>query len=66
MVKENKAPDPKEINLKTSALLEAFPFYVMLIDEDHHILMANSAVQSSLALNLRISWANTVRLSCTV
>jgi PAS domain S-box-containing protein len=50
MVKVNKAPDHKEINLKTSALLEAFPFYVMLIDEDHHILMANSAVQSSLGL----------------
>ena len=51
MTKPSTTPDPKEINLKTSALLEAFPFYVMLIDEDHNILLANSAVQSSLGLN---------------
>lgn len=51
MTKPSTTPDPKEINLKTSALLEAFPFYVMLIDEDHNILLANSAVQSSLGIN---------------
>jgi PAS domain S-box-containing protein len=51
MAKPSTKPDLKEINLKTSALLEAFPFYVMLIDEDHHILLANSAVQGALGLN---------------
>ncbi len=31
-------------------ILDALPFYVMLIDEHHHILEANSAVQAQLGL----------------
>jgi len=36
--------------LQISDILEAFPFYVMLVDEDHRILRANRAVQAQLGL----------------
>ena len=31
-------------------ILDALPFYVMLVDEDHHILLVNKAVQSHLGV----------------
>lgn len=31
--------------------LDALPFYVMLIDETHHILMANEAVREDLGMD---------------
>lgn len=31
-------------------ILDALPFYVMLVDEQHHILLANRAVQSDLGI----------------
>ncbi len=36
--------------LDTQALLVSFPFYVMLVDEDHTILMCNHAVRRQLGL----------------
>jgi PAS domain S-box-containing protein len=32
-------------------LIDALPFYVMLVDADHHILLANKAVQQDLGLD---------------
>jgi len=40
-----------ETRLSISELLEAFPFYVMLVDEEHHILQANSAVRGALGVD---------------
>jgi PAS domain S-box-containing protein len=34
-------------------ILEALPFYVMLVDEHHHILQANGAVRGQLGLEPR-------------
>jgi signal transduction histidine kinase len=42
------APDDGEIKLKISDVLDAFPFYVMLVDRDHHIILANKAVSRDL------------------
>ncbi len=39
-----------DIRLDISDILDALPFYVMLIDEHHHILKANRAVQAQLGL----------------
>jgi two-component system sensor histidine kinase DegS len=36
--------------LEISDLLDALPFYVVLVDDQHHILQANSAVQTQLNL----------------
>jgi PAS domain S-box len=44
-------PDTREIELSISELLEAFPFYVMLVDEEHHILQANRAVRGALGVD---------------
>jgi PAS domain S-box-containing protein len=37
--------------LEAKELFDAFPFYVMLIDENHHILMANEAVKKDLGVS---------------
>jgi len=34
-----------------AVVLDALPFYVMLVDEDHHILLANRAVRDQLGLD---------------
>jgi PAS domain S-box-containing protein len=39
-----------DIRLDISDILDALPFYVMLVDEHHHILKANRAVQAQLGL----------------
>jgi len=39
-----------DIRLDISDILDALPFYVMLVDEHHHILRANRAVQAQLGL----------------
>jgi len=39
-----------KMRLEIADILDAFPFYVMLVDEDHHILQANSAVQAQLGV----------------
>jgi len=39
-----------DIRLDISDILDALPFYVMLVDEHHHILEANSSVQARLGL----------------
>jgi PAS domain S-box-containing protein len=39
-----------EIPLRLSQILDSFPFYVMLVDEHHHILQANKAVRDQLGL----------------
>ena len=39
------------IGLRVSDILEALPFYAMLVDEQHHILEANSAVRGQLGLD---------------
>lgn len=38
------------VGLKIDDILNAFPFYVMLIDEEHRILQVNKAVQGQLGL----------------
>jgi len=40
-----------DIRLELSDILDAFPFYVMLVDEEHHILQANSAVRGALGVD---------------
>ena len=37
-----------EIDFDLQSILDAFPFYIMLIDASHHILMANKAVKQAL------------------
>jgi PAS domain S-box-containing protein len=39
-----------EFGLSVTDILEALPFYVMLVDEDHRILQANGAVRQQLGL----------------
>ena len=39
-----KGSNITDIRLEISDILDSFPFYVLLIDENHHILQANSAV----------------------
>jgi PAS domain S-box-containing protein len=40
-----------DIHLELSDILEAFPFYVMLVDERHYILQANRAVRTQLDMD---------------
>jgi PAS domain S-box-containing protein len=40
-----------KMGLEIADILDAFPFYVMLVDEHHHILQANSAVQDQLGVS---------------
>ena len=40
-----------DLGLCVSDILEALPFYAMLVDEQHHILEANSAVRGQLGLD---------------
>jgi PAS domain-containing protein len=40
-----------DFGLELQTLLDAFPFYVMLLDEDHKILLANKAIKSDLDLD---------------
>lgn len=42
-----------DIHLDLSDILDAFPFYVMLVDERHYILQANRAVWTELGMNPR-------------
>ena len=37
--------------LKISDILDSLPFYVMLVDDQHHILLANQAVQHALGVS---------------
>ena len=46
--KAQEAPRTPEPSV--SDILEALPFYVMLVDEHHHILQANGAVRSQLGM----------------
>jgi PAS domain S-box-containing protein len=39
-----------DLGLRVSDILEAFPFYVMLVDEHHRIVQANGAVRDQLGL----------------
>lgn len=43
-------PSAPEIRLELSDILDALPFYVMLVDDQHRILQANKAVQAQLGL----------------
>jgi PAS domain S-box-containing protein len=47
---ETNQEGPRDIDswLKTSDLLDSLPFYVLLIDDKHHILQANRAVREQL------------------
>ena len=42
-----------KMHLELSDVLEAFPFYVMLVDERHYILQANRAVWTELGMDPR-------------
>jgi PAS domain-containing protein len=44
---EPQGADP-DLGLRVSDILEALPFYVLLLDEQHQILQANSAVREQL------------------
>ena len=46
-------PGDSQIRLDLPDILDAFPFYVMLVDEHHHILQANSAVRAQLGVDPR-------------
>jgi len=46
--RENAKSDPQ---LSMKDILDSLPFYVMLIDERHHILQANRAVTTQLGMN---------------
>lgn len=41
------------VGLDISTILDALPFYVLLVDEHHHILWANRAVQAQLGVEPR-------------
>ena len=43
-----------DIRLELSDVLDAFPFYVMLVDEEHRILRANSAVRGALGVDPQV------------
>jgi PAS domain S-box-containing protein len=45
--KEPRGPEV-DLGLRVSDILEALPFYVLLLDEEHRILAANSAVREQL------------------
>jgi PAS domain S-box-containing protein len=42
--------DVANFELTVTDILEALPFYVMLVDEHHHILQANGAVRAHLGI----------------
>ena len=46
-------PNNTDIRLELSDILDAFPFYVMLVDDHHCILQANSAVRIQLGMDPR-------------
>ena len=46
---EPQGADP-DLGLRVSDILDALPFYVLLLDEHHQILQANSAVREQLGL----------------
>ena len=46
-------PNSIDMRLGVSDILDALPFYVMLIDEHHHILQANRAVQKQLGVEVK-------------
>lgn len=39
-----------DTTLKSQEILDAFPFYVILVDAQHQILMANKAVEQTLGI----------------
>jgi PAS domain S-box-containing protein len=43
-------PNSIDMRLEIADILDAFPFYVMLVDEHHHILQANIAVRAQLGV----------------
>jgi signal transduction histidine kinase len=43
-------PNNTDLHLKTSELMDCYPFYALIVDEDHNILQANAAVQTHLEL----------------
>lgn len=45
------APVETHDSLELQTMLDAFPFYVMLLDADHKILMANEAIRGDLGLD---------------
>jgi len=47
----NSESSSTDIRLEISDILDAFPVYVMLVDEHHHILLANSAVRTQLGVD---------------
>jgi PAS domain S-box-containing protein len=49
-VAKKREYDCIDMRLELSDILDAFPFYVMLVDENHHILQANSAVRTKLGV----------------
>jgi PAS domain S-box-containing protein len=49
-VAKKKESDSRGIGLNVSDILDALPFYVLLIDEEHRILQANRAVQAQLGV----------------
>ena len=38
------------VGLELQMVIDAFPFYVMLLDADHKILLANKAIRGDLGL----------------
>ena len=49
-VAQKKESNITDIRLEISDIMDALPFYVLLIDEKHHILQANKAVQAKFGL----------------
>ncbi|MCR4394083.1 MAG: PAS domain-containing protein, partial [Dehalococcoidales bacterium] len=39
-----------EMEIKLQDILDAIPFYVLLVDEDHYIIEANKAVKTNLGI----------------
>ncbi len=50
----NNESSGTDIRLEISDILDAFPFYVMLVDEEHRILQANSAVRGALGVDPQV------------
>ena len=48
--RDESARTRMDVSLDICDILDALPFYVMLVDEHHHILNANRAVQAQLGL----------------
>ena len=43
--------DPIDKKWLTKHILDAFPFYIILVDSDHHIIFANQAVETTLGID---------------